>query len=131
MKILAKTFMKFNPSLFSFFSGICVSLALNIFTSILMDISKSFSILNIISVIFMLVGGGILIIESVLSQNYIEKIVNAKKIKMKMDEIVISSTIKNLVVKLSICIIASIVFIIIALSLLYLDFLNVICVLEI
>lgn len=79
MKFFAKIFTKLNQSLFSFFSGICVSLSLNIFTTILMDSSKYFSILNVLSVVLMMVGSGIFILESVLLQNYSEIIMNAKK----------------------------------------------------
>ena len=87
MKFLAKFFLRFNQSVFSFFSGICVSLSLTIFTSILMDSSKCFSILNLSSIGLMLVGSGVLILESVLIQNYTEKITNAKKIRMSIEQI--------------------------------------------
>ncbi len=92
MKFFAKIFTKLNQSLFSFFSGICVSLSLNIFTTILMDSSKYFSILNVLSVVLMMVGSGIFILESVLLQNYSEIIMNAKKIKMSIEEIYVSNS---------------------------------------
>lgn len=122
MKFFAKIFTKLNQSLFSFFSGICVSLSLNIFTTILMDSSKYFSILNVLSVVIMIVGSGILILESVLLQNYSEIIMNAKKIKMSIEEICSSPKIKEVVIKLMVYLFVALVLVIASLLLLYCDF---------
>lgn len=122
MKLFATLFEKLNQSLFSFFSGICVSLSLNIFTSILMDSSRSFSALNILAVVLILIGSGLLILESVLHQNYTEMITNAKKIKMSIDQICNSPNIKKIVIKLTVYLVVSSVIIIIGLFLLYCDF---------
>lgn len=122
MKFFAKLFTKLNQSVFSFFSGICVSLSLNIFTSILMDSSKCFSILNVLAVVLMIVGSGILILESVLLQNYSEKITNAKKIKMSIEEICSSPKIKKIVIKLMFYLFIALVLIIASLLLLCCDF---------
>lgn len=122
MKFFAKIFTKLNQSLFSFFSGICVSLSLNIFTTILMDSSKYFSILNVLSVVLMIVGSGILILESVLLQNYSEIIMNAKKIKMSIEEICSSPKIKEVVIKLMVYLFVALVLVIASLLLLYFDF---------
>lgn len=121
MKFFAKIFTKLNQSLFSFFSGICVSLSLNIFTTILMDSSKYFSILNVLSVVLMIVGSGILILESVLLQNYSEIIMNAKKIKMSIEEICSSPKIKEVVIKLMVYLFVALVLVIASLLLLYFD----------
>lgn len=122
MKFFAKIFTKLNQSLFSFFSGICVSLSLNIFTTILMDSSKYFSILNVLSVVLMIVGSGILILESVVLQNYSEIILNAKKIKMSIEEICSSPKINKLVIKLMVYLFVALVLIITSLFFLYCDF---------
>ena len=122
MKFLAKLFTKLNQSVFSFFSGICVSLSLNIFTSILMDSSKCFSILNVLAVVLMIVGSGILILESVLLQNYSEIITNAKKIKMSIEEICSSPKINKVVIKLMVYLFVALVLIIASLLFLYCDF---------
>lgn len=122
MKFFAKIFTKLNQSLFSFFSGICVSLSLNIFTTILMDSSKYFSILNVLSVVLMIVGSGILILESVVLQNYSEIILNAKKIKMSIEEICSSPKIKEVVIKLMVYLFVALVLVIASLLLLYFDF---------
>lgn len=122
MKFFAKIFTKINQSLFSFFSGICVSLSLNIFTTILMDSYKYFSILNVLAVVLMIVGSGILILESVLLQNYSETITNAKKIKMSIEEICSSPKIKEVVIKLMVYLFVALVLIIASLFLLYCDF---------
>lgn len=122
MKFFAKIFTKLNQSLFSFFSGICVSLSLNIFTTILMDSSKYFSILNVLSVVLMIVGSGILILESVLLQNYSEIILNAKKIKMSIEEICSSPKINKVVIKLMVYLFVALVLIITSLFFLYCDF---------
>jgi hypothetical protein len=123
MKFLAKFFLRFNQSVFSFFSGICVSLSLNIFTSILMDSSKCFSILNLSSIGLMLVGSGVLILESVLIQNYTEKITNAKKIRMSIEQICGSPKICTIILKLTIYLLIAIVLIIASLFSLCFDFL--------
>ncbi len=122
MKFFAKLFTKLNQSVFSFFSGICVSLSLNIFTSILMDSSKCFSILNVLAVVLMIVGSGILILESVLLQNYSEAITNAKKIKMSIEEICSSPKINKVVIKLMVYLFVALVLIIASLLFLYCDF---------
>lgn len=122
MKLFATLFEKLNQSLFSFFSGICVSLSLNIFTSILMDSSRNFSALNILAVTLMIIGSGILILESVLLQNYTETITNAKKIKMSIEQICNSPNIRKIVIKLIIYLVVSIFMIVIGLFLLYCDF---------
>ena len=122
MKFFAKLFTKLNQSVFSFFSGICVSLSLNIFTSILMDSSKCFSILNVLAVVLMIVGSGILILESVLLQNYSETITNAKKIKMSIEEICSSPKINKVVIKLMVYLFVALVLIIASLLFLYCDF---------
>lgn len=122
MKFFAKLFIKLNQSLFSFFSGIFVSLSLNIFTSILMDSSICFSILNILAVIMILVGSGVLILESVLLQNYIETITSAKKIRMSIEEICSSPKVRKMVVKLIVYFIISVAMIATGLFSLYCDF---------
>lgn len=122
MKFFAKLFIKLNQSLFSFFSGIFVSLSLNIFTSILMDSSICFSILNILAVIMILVGSGVLIHESVLLQNYIETITNAKKIRMSIEEICSSPKVRKMVVRLIVYFIISVAMIATGLFSLYCDF---------
>ena len=122
MKFFAKLFTKLNQSVFSFFSGICVSLSLNIFTSILMDSSRCFSVLNVLAVVLMIVGSGILILESVLLQNYSETIMNAKKIKMSIEEICSSPKINKVVIKLMVYLFVTLVLIIASLLLLYCDF---------
>ena len=122
MKFFAKLFMKLNQSIFSFFSGICVSLSLNIFTSILMDSSKCFSILNVLAVVLMIVGSGMLILESVLLQNYIETITNAPKIRMSIAQICSSPKIKEIIIKLIVYLFVALAQIIVSLLLLYCDF---------
>lgn len=122
MKFFAKLFAKLNQSLFSFFSGICVSLSLNIFTSILMDSSKYFSTLNILALVLMIIGSGILILESVLIQNYVETITNAKKIRMSIEQICSSPKVKRIVIKLIVYLLISITLIVVSLCLLYCDF---------
>lgn len=122
MKLFATLFEKLNQSLFSFFSGILVSLSLNIFTSILMDSSRDFTVLNILAVVLMIIGSGILILESVLIQNYAETIANAKKIKMSIEQICNSSNIRRILIRLLIYLVVSIFIIVIGLFLLYCDF---------
>lgn len=122
MKFFAKLFAKLNQSLFSFFSGICVSLSLNIFTSILMDSSKYFSALNILALVLMIIGSGVLILESVLIQNYVETITNAKKIRMSIEQICSSPKVKRIVIKLIVYLLISITLIVVSLCLLYCDF---------
>lgn len=122
MKLFAKLFTKINQSVFSFFSGIFVSLSLNIFTSILMDSSKCFTILNVLAVLLLIVGSGILILESVLLQNYSEIIMNARKIKMSIEEICSSPKINKAIVKLMLYLFISFVLIVTSFLLLYCDF---------
>lgn len=122
MKFFAKLFIKLNQSIFSFFSGICVSLSLNIFTSILMDSSKCFSILNVLAVVLMILGSGMLILDSVLLQNYIETITNAQKIRMSIAQICSSPKIKEIIIKLIIYLFVALALIIVSLLLLYCDF---------
>lgn len=122
MKLFATLFEKLNQSLFSFFSGILVSLSLNIFTSILMDSSRDFTVLNILAVVLMIIGSGILILESVLIQNYAETIANAKKIKMSIEQICNSPNIRRILIRLLIYLVVSIFIIVIGLFLLYCDF---------
>lgn len=122
MKFFAKLFIKLNQSLFSFFSGISVSLSLNIFTSILMDSSKCFTILNVLAVVLLIIGSGILILESVLLQNYSETIVNAKKIKMSIEEICSSPKINKIIIELLVYLFVALILIIASFLLLYCDF---------
>ena len=122
MKFFAKLFIKLNQSLFSFFSGISVSLSLNIFTSILMDSSKCFTILNVLAVVLLIIGSGILILESVLLQNYSETIVNAKKIKMSIEEICSSPKINKIIIKLLVYLFVALILIVASFLLLYCDF---------
>lgn len=122
MKLIAKLFYKINPSLFSFFSGICVSLTLNIFTGILMDDTKNFSILNILFVIFLITSSGILVLESLINQSYIDTTTNSIKIGMSIEQICKSQKIKKVLMQLIIFLSIAIILIIGSLTLLYLDF---------
>jgi hypothetical protein len=71
----------------------------------------------------MLVGSGVLILESVLIQNYTEKITNAKKIRMSIEQICGSPKICTIILKLTIYLLIAIVLIIASLFSLCFDFL--------
>ena len=122
MKLIAKLFEKLNQTFFSFFSGICVSLALNIFTSILMDSSRDLSAISALAVVLIIMGSGTLILESVVLQNYGEKVASAKIIKMSIDQICNSPRIRKDIIKLLVYLLVSIFLVVSGLVLLYYDF---------
>ena len=122
MKLIAKLFEKLNQTFFSFFSGICVSLALNIFTSILMDSSRDLSAISALAVVLIIMGSGTLILESVVLQNYGEKVASAKRIKMSIDQICNSPRIRKDIIKLLVYLLVSIFLVVSGLVLLYYDF---------
>ena len=122
MKLIAKLFEKLNQTFFSFFSGICVSLALNIFTSILMDSSRDLSAISALAVVLIIMGSGTLILESVVLQNYGEKVASAKIIKMSIYQICNSPRIRKDIIKLLVYLLVSIFLVVSGLVLLYYDF---------
>lgn len=121
MIFFAKLFEKLNQSLFSFFSGIFVSLSLNIFTTILLDNSRTFSVLNVLSLLLLILASGILIIESILIQNYIETVMKAKTIKMSIEQVCNSPNIRKIIIKLIIYLGVSVLLIVCGLISLYFD----------
>ena len=122
MKLIANLFEKLNQTFFSFFCVICVSLALNIFTSILMDSSRDLSAISALAVVLIIMGSGTLILESVVLQNYGEKVASAKIIKMSIDQICNSPRIRKDIIKLLVYLLVSIFLVVSGLVLLYYDF---------
>ena len=69
MKWAFSFFSKIHQTVFSFFSGVCVSFAMNIFTGILMDASMSFDEVNVCAIGLLMISSFLLMVESILSGN--------------------------------------------------------------
>ena len=87
-----------------------------------MDSSRDLSAISALAVVLIIMGSGTLILESVVLQNYGEKVASAKRIKMSIDQICNSPRIRKDIIKLLVYLLVSIFLVVSGLVLLYYDF---------
>lgn len=124
MKWAFSFFSKIHQTVFSFFSGVCVSFAMNIFTGILMDASMSFDEVNACAIGLLMISSFLLMVESILSGNQHDMIDQLPIIEVSYEEIIHENVIKKIIIEQSICLVLTLFLIGISVGMLYCDFIR-------
>ena len=124
MKWAFSFFSKIHQTVFSFFSGVCVSFAMNIFTGILMDASMSFDEVNVCAIGLLMISSFLLMVESILSGNQHDMIDQLKIIEVSYEEIIHENVIRKIIIEQSICLVLTLFLIGISVGMLYCDFIR-------
>lgn len=118
---LSKILLCLDQNFFSFFSGIFVSLALNVYTTIILDDKKDINYLNGLSILFMMVVSGLLIYEATLVQKVTETVTEAYKVNIGIEDVIKLQKVKKILKKIIISTVVAIIFTVVGFSFLYFD----------
>ena len=109
---LANFFILVNNAIFTFFSGIFVSFACNVFTSVILDSTIYFTIISTSALVLIALGSAALVLLSVLQESFIVEADQKKKIGITLEDQLLKPKTRKSVVMLTAILVFSIIAII-------------------